>query len=89
MEKTIIIVAENKEKFTADQIAKAFECRYGKIVEDIDVNDTLITVAMPNTVYKMFKKLSGKNYESAILKIVCEDFSDDFTQIFEDGIWIE
>ena len=88
MNKTQIIVAENKEKFTADQIAKAFEGRYGKIVEDIDVNDTLITIAIPDRIYKMFKKLNGKEYEKSIIKIVHEDFSDEFDQVFEDGVWV-
>jgi len=89
MEKTVIIVAENQEKFTHEQISHAFLIRYGDVIENIDVNDTLITIAIPNRIYKMFKKLSGKNYESAILKIVCEDFSDEFVQVFENGIWIE
>jgi hypothetical protein len=84
-----VVVAENREKFTADQITKAFEGRYGKIVVSIDVNDTIISIAIPDRIYKMFKKIAGKNYEEAIIKIVHEDFSDCYDQVFEEGIWVE
>ena len=89
MNKTQIVVAENKEKFTADQITKAFEGRYGRIVESIDVSEKLISIAVPDRIYKMVKKIAGKEYEKAIIKIVHEDFSDEFDQVFEDGVWVE
>jgi hypothetical protein len=84
-----VVVAENKEKFTAVQITKAFEGRYGKIVISIDVNDKIISIAIPDRIYKMFKKIAGKNYEKAIIKIVHEDFSDEYDQVFQEGIWVE
>ena len=94
MSKTQIIVAENWNKYTTEQITKAFEGRYGKIVEEIDVNDIIITIGIPDRIYKMFEKFAPKKsghreYEKAIIKIVSEDFSDEFEQVFEDGVWVE
>ena len=85
-----VITAENRKNFDAQRVKKAFEARY-KTSVDVDANSKIVAVAVDSKVFKQFKKIcpKGNQFEAGIEKVVFEDFSDEFTQYFEDGVWVQ
>ena len=88
MNQTHVLVLENKNKWTESSIKQAIEYRYKTILLDMTVTNELITILLDDKTYKQFLKINGKNYEKTLQKIIEEDFSDEFEQTFQDGVWI-
>ena len=88
MNQTHVLVLENKNKWTESSIKQAIEYRYKTILLDMTVTNELVTILLDDKTYKQFLKINGKNYEKTLQKIIEEDFSDEFEQTFQDGVWI-